>query len=407
MGNIRIQDVPQRIQYEATAPTQSVFPIPFPFLANSDIVVWQDDVLLAQGGAPGQYGLTGAGSATGGVLTLVTAAPVGTIITIIGSTPIDRTSIYSPTISNLTGDDLNSDFNRIIIMLQEVWTIQNYMMLQYKPYLELSQDIDVTKDRWLPILPPLYAWRMNAANTAIEAWDTTTGGGGGSGSQVIIVINQPAHGFAANEVVYHNGVEFALANASTAATGEACGLVVSVLDANSFNLLVCGQFNGAFTEGDVLFLSDTVDGELTNVEPTTVGHISKPLAIAISPTEAAFFNMRGKIISETFSSWEGVAVNTALVANTGYYLTGGGALLMTLPVTAPAGTTIRIAGFASTSWRIVQNAGQSINFGNLTTTVGAGGYIESQDPSDAIEILCVVANTTWTVLSSVGNLTVI
>ena len=168
MANIKINDVPQRIQYEASAPSQSAFPIPFPFLANTDILVYQDTLLLSQGGAPGQYGLSGAGSASGGVMTLVTAATVGTVITIIGATPIDRTSIYSPTISNLTGDDLNSDFNRIIIMLQELWTIQNYMMLQYAPYLEVSQDIDVTTDRWLPILPANHVWRKNDQDTVIE-----------------------------------------------------------------------------------------------------------------------------------------------------------------------------------------------------------------------------------------------
>jgi len=168
MANIRINDVPQRIQYVATAPTQSVFAVPFPFLANTDIVVWQDTVELTQGAGAGQYGLTGAGTASGGTMTLVTAVAAGTIITITGEMPIDRTSIYSPTISNLTGDDLNNDFNRLTIMVQELYTVQNYMQLEYKPFLEVSQDIDVTVDRWLPILPATHVWRKNDGDTAIE-----------------------------------------------------------------------------------------------------------------------------------------------------------------------------------------------------------------------------------------------
>ena len=51
-------------------------------------------------------------------------------------------------------------------------------------------------------------------------------------------------------------------------------------------------------------------------------------------------------------AWTAISTNTSLVANNGYYLTGGGLLLLTLPTTCAAGTTIRIAGFESTSWQL-------------------------------------------------------
>lgn len=168
MPNIRIADTPQRIQYIATA-SQTVFAIPFPFLVNTDIVVYQNSTKLAQGGAPGQYGLSGAGTASGGTMTLVTGATVNDIITIYGATPVDRTSIYSPTVSNLTGDDLNNDFNRDIIMIKQQQTTQDFLQLQYAPYTSISQDATVTVDRWLPLLPAGGIWRKNDANTAIEA----------------------------------------------------------------------------------------------------------------------------------------------------------------------------------------------------------------------------------------------
>lgn len=168
MPNIRIADTPQRIQYIATA-SQTVFAVPFPFLVNTDIVVYQNSTKLAQGGAPGQYGLSGAGTASGGTMTLVTGATVNDIITIYGDTPVDRTSIYSPTVSNLTGDDLNNDFNRDILMIKQQQTTQDFLQLQYAPYASVSQDATVTVDRWLPILPAGGIWRKNDANTAIEA----------------------------------------------------------------------------------------------------------------------------------------------------------------------------------------------------------------------------------------------
>jgi hypothetical protein len=173
MSNIKIQDVDQRIQYTATS-GQTEFTIPFPFLENSDIVAYQDSTLLV---LTTDYTLSGADSPSGGTLTLVSGATTGDIITIFGNTPIDRTSIYSATISNLTGSDLNGDFNRDIIMMKQIDTTQRLLQLQYAPYAEVSQDDTVTKDRWLPKLDPNHTWAMNSAGTEIIAYDITATGG--------------------------------------------------------------------------------------------------------------------------------------------------------------------------------------------------------------------------------------
>jgi hypothetical protein len=291
-------------------------------------------------------------------------------------------------------------------MLQEVWTVQNYMMLQYKPFLELSQNINVTKDRWLPILPPLHGWMMNEENDEIVA--APFGGGGGGGDTFITVINQPAHGFTAGQVVFFNGTDYQLANATNAGEAEVIGLVESVVNANNFNLLFGGMTDGltGLTPGGVYFLSDTVDGELTLVEPSTPGHVSKPLVIAVNSTTGFFYNMRGKIINSPSFPWNPVASDTIMVADNNYFTTGGGLLNLYLPPIAAVGTIIRIAGYNSLGWHVVQDVGQSIDLGIDTTTVGVAGYIESITPKDTIELLCVVANTHWITLSSVGNITV-
>jgi hypothetical protein len=176
MSNIKINDVPQRIQYSATG-GQTQFTIPFPFFSNSYVYVWLNGVQIFQGGAADEYVVTGAGSPSGGLVTLNTAATLNDIVTIEGIMPIDRTSIYSATISNLTGSDLNGDFNREVVMLQQLNTTQSFMQLQYAPWAEISQDLDVTTDRYIPLLPALGAWRMNAAGTAIETFQTPTSGG--------------------------------------------------------------------------------------------------------------------------------------------------------------------------------------------------------------------------------------
>jgi hypothetical protein len=168
MSNIKINDVFQRIQYAATS-LQTQFAIPFPFFANAYVYVWQNGVQLDIGGAPGEYAITGAGSPSGGLITLVTPAALDDLITIQGVMPIDRTSIYSATLSNLTGSDLNGDFNREVVMMKQIETTQALLQLQYAPWVEISQDVNNTTDRFLPLLAPQQVWQMNAAGTEIEA----------------------------------------------------------------------------------------------------------------------------------------------------------------------------------------------------------------------------------------------
>lgn len=175
MSNIKINDVYQRIQYSA-ALNQTVFAVPYPFFQNNYLFVWVNGIELNEGGAPGQYVVAGAGSPSGGTVTLVTPSINGDVITIEGKMPIDRTSIYSATISNLTGSDLNGDFNREVVMMKQIETVQDLLQLQYAPWALVSQDVDVTRDRYIPILPAGYGWRMNMAGTEIEAISIPDGG---------------------------------------------------------------------------------------------------------------------------------------------------------------------------------------------------------------------------------------
>lgn len=186
MSNIQINDVEQWIQYTATS-GQTVFTIPYPFFENSDILVWQNGSLLTEGAGAGQYGLAGAGTASGGTMTLVTGATLNDIITIQGDMPIDRTSIYSATISNLTGADLNADFNREVVMMKQLETVQDLLQLQYAPYVEISPDVSVTKDRYLPILAASQIWGKDSGDTQIVAYDIPTSGTFAPGDSTYII----------------------------------------------------------------------------------------------------------------------------------------------------------------------------------------------------------------------------
>jgi hypothetical protein len=79
----------------------------------------------------------------------------------------------------------------------------------------------------------------------------------------------------------------------------------------------------------------------------------------------------------------------------------------TLPVTSVVGAEIEIVGIGTGGWRIAQGASQQIHFGNLSTTVGTGGRVDSSFRRDSIKLKCVGANTEWVVISSIGNMDVV
>lgn len=93
--------------------------------------------------------------------------------------------------------------------------------------------------------------------------------------------------------------------------------------------------------------------------------------------------------------------------NNGYILNNAGLVTLTLPSTASVGDVVEVSGKGAGGWKVSQNSGQQIHFGSAATTSGTGGSLASVNQWDTLRLLCVTANTTWTVLSSQGNLTVV
>lgn len=101
------------------------------------------------------------------------------------------------------------------------------------------------------------------------------------------------------------------------------------------------------------------------------------------------------LTNATGRNWIPISSDTNLIAGQKYIITGGGALVLTLPTIAPLYTEIQIQGRGSTSWKLAQNSGQSVTIGINTTTTGATGYVLSQQPNDGLIIICTTANTVW------------
>lgn len=107
------------------------------------------------------------------------------------------------------------------------------------------------------------------------------------------------------------------------------------------------------------------------------------------------------------SSWiDSTSGPVSMVAGNGYFSNDpANDITFSLPTTAAQGTILEITNLqAAQNFTIAQAAGQSIQFGSVSTTVGVGGSITSNAIGDSLRMVCTVADTTWQVLSCQGNL---
>lgn len=99
--------------------------------------------------------------------------------------------------------------------------------------------------------------------------------------------------------------------------------------------------------------------------------------------------------------------NQAAAINSGYLINAATLCTITLPATAAVGSILEIVGVGAGGWRLGQAAGQQVIFGSVSNTTGAGGQLNSTHQRDAIRLVNVIADTTWQVIGSMGNIDVI
>jgi hypothetical protein len=160
-----------------------------------------------------------------------------------------------------------------------------------------------------------------------------------------------------------------------------------------------GAFNPiTLTNGQLLIGS-------TGADPVAANLLSSGSTITITNT-AGGINL--EVTSPSGESWVNVTgAAQTIVPAMGYTASNAGSVTFTLPAVAPYGSVFEVTtGTTSGGWSIAQLALQSIVYGNLTTTVGTGGNLTSTGKGDSVRVLCTVANTTFQVLSSQGEIDV-
>ena len=145
------------------------------------------------------------------------------------------------------------------------------------------------------------------------------------------------------------------------------------------------------------------DGVITDADASTAGFVLTSNGPSSTPTFQPASGGGGGM------TWYNVTSTTqALAIGNGYIANNAGVVTMTLPATAAIGSVIGIAGAGAGGWRIAQNAGQTIFYGDLSTTTGVSGSLSSSLRRDNASLICTATNTDLTVLyGNIGNLTVI
>lgn len=157
-------------------------------------------------------------------------------------------------------------------------------------------------------------------------------------------------------------------------------------------------FVGPLTNGQLLIGSTGANPvPATITAGTNISVTNGSGTITISATGSGAFNW-----SEVTGTTQSASTNSGYIANNAALVT------ITLPSTSNVGDELAIVGKGAGGWKIAQAASQQIRVGQLASTAGTGGYIQSTAQYNSIYLVCTIANTTWTTLGAPqGNITVI
>lgn len=226
-------------------------------------------------------------------------------------------------------------------------------------------------------------------------------------------ITQINHGFTVGQVVSFNGAAYVLAQANNLKNSQGIVMVSNiplingVPDLNHFVVTQDGYVTNlplGKPPGVQWYLDPINPGQLTSVEPSGVGNVILPCFVSTSSFEGYFQSNAGQMVeSGPSTSWFDVTVDINLVPNNSYYVTVNSTV--TLPLLSVIGDMITIANFGATGFTIAQNAAQEIfGIGAAThTTFGNTGTLVTTIDGASVQIVCLVANGAWQILSQSGD----
>lgn len=110
------------------------------------------------------------------------------------------------------------------------------------------------------------------------------------------------------------------------------------------------------------------------------------------------------------NNWTVVTTDTVMVPNQGYIVTSliASLILMTLPAAAAVGQEIKVLtmNLFPTSFTLVQPAGVQVEIGNVSSTLGVGGSVNTDESGSSISLVCTYAaggTYLWSAYSTMGD----
>lgn len=182
---------------------------------------------------------------------------------------------------------------------------------------------------------------------------------------------------------------------------------------NSLNINSTGQIaynssTGVFTASALtqhFVLVGGASNAITSVTPTT--NVGWVLTSAGTSADPAFAPIPGT----PSLTWSVVSAATKqIIVGEGYFSAFAGTLVYTLPATPVVGDTFAVVATASGDlWQVVENTGDTIIFGTLTTTATTGSLTATHQ-GDTVEAVCYIASgggNTWIITDSAGSITIV
>lgn len=147
--------------------------------------------------------------------------------------------------------------------------------------------------------------------------------------------------------------------------------------------------------------------------------ITTPDSVMVTPTAGNIdflngtgMNITGSGSNITFNATGGAltwnfvtATSEPAVADNGYIADNAAGVGFSLPATCPFGEFIWIGTVDAGGWTLSQNAGQQIQLGEKSTTIGVTGSLSSTKIGDSVLLVCTVADTNFLALAFVGDIT--
>ena len=153
---------------------------------------------------------------------------------------------------------------------------------------------------------------------------------------------------------------------------------------------------GTFNNGAALTAVQTIAGDSGSASGNTITFTGIPAGL--------FFTASGSTVSLSVEAPIVVTgASQALVSRVVYIANSGSLITFTLPATASIGDRFEIVGKGAGLYSIAQNSGQNINFLSSTTTTGVGGSLTATQQYQRIVIMCITANTQFSVIDASGS----